>query len=64
MNITPNRSKSMNLINEDLARAQISSRVIDAEQQRRARQVVRARRLSRRAERAAQAARLAIARSL
>ncbi|HSE69124.1 MAG TPA: hypothetical protein VLA97_00085 [Nocardioidaceae bacterium] len=64
MNITPNRSKSMNLINEDLARAQISSRVIDAEQQRRARQVVMARRLSRRAERAAQAARLAIARSL
>ncbi|MBY9075461.1 hypothetical protein K1X13_11575 [Nocardioides sp. WL0053] len=64
MNTTPNRSTKMNLINEDLARAQISSRVGEAQELRRGRQVVLARRLSRRAERAAHQARLALARSL
>ena len=54
----------MNLINEDLARAQISSRLDEARNLRRGYQILRARRLSRRAERAAQAARLALARSL
>ena len=54
----------MNLINEDLARAQRSSRVGEAQELRRGRQVVLARRLSRRAERAAHQARLALARSL
>ena len=64
MNLTPNRSKKMNLMNEDLARAQIASRLGEAQDLRLAHQVARARRLSRRAERAAQQARLALARSL
>lgn len=54
----------MNLINEDLARAQIASRLDEAQSLRRGHQLVIARRLSRRAERAAQQARLAIARAL
>jgi hypothetical protein len=64
MNLTPNRSKKMNLMNEDLARAQIASRLGEAQDLRLGHQVARARRLSRRAERAAQQARLALARSL
>jgi len=59
-----NRSTKMNLINEDLARAQIASRLEEAQSLRRGHQLVLARRLSRRAERAAQQARLAIARAL
>lgn len=54
----------MNLINEDLARAHIAQRLEEAHEQRLANQISRARRLSRRAERAAQQARLALARSL
>lgn len=54
----------MNLINEDLARAHIALRLEEARELRLAHQVSRARRLSRRAERAAQQARLAIARAL
>ena len=57
-----NRSTVMNLMHEDLARAQLSQRLADAHAQRRAHRVTTARRLSRRAERAAQAARLAAAR--
>ncbi len=64
MNLIPNRSKKMNLLNEDLARAHISSRLGEAQNLRRGHQLVLARRLSRRAERAAQQARLALARSL
>ncbi|HJR40015.1 MAG TPA: hypothetical protein VJ819_16655 [Nocardioidaceae bacterium] len=64
MNTTPDRNKDMNLLNEDLARAQISSRLGEARELRRGHQLVLARRLSRRAERAAQQARLALARSL
>ncbi|MDV3296709.1 MAG: hypothetical protein LOY01_12995 [Brachybacterium paraconglomeratum] len=64
MNTTPIRSTKMNLINEDLARAQISSRLGEAHDLRLGHQIARARRLSRRAERAAQQARLALARSL
>lgn len=54
----------MSLMNEDLARAQIAQRLGDARDQRRGHQLVLARRLSRRAERAAHQARLVIARSL
>ena len=59
-----NRSTTMNLMHEELARAHTSARLGEARQRRRGHQLVRARRLSRRAERAAQEARLAIARSL
>ena len=54
----------MNLLNEDLARAHIAVRLGEAQELRLGHQVARARRLSRRAERAAQQARLALARSL
>ena len=54
----------MQLLNEDLARAQMSMRLGEAQSQHRARQLALHRRLSRRAERAAQQARLAVARSL
>jgi len=54
----------MHLMNEDLARAQMSMRLGEAQAQQRARQLALHRRLSRRAERAAQRARLAAARSL
>jgi hypothetical protein len=64
MTTSPNRSTKMNLINEDLARAQISSRLGEAQELRLGHQITRARRLTRRAERAAQQARLALARSL
>ena len=57
-----NRSTVMNLMYEDLARAQMSQRLAEAHSQRRGHRAVVARRLSRRAERAAQAARVAAAR--
>jgi hypothetical protein len=63
MNTTPKRSTKMNLINEDLARAHIAVRLGEAQELRLGHQIARARRLSRRAERAAQQARLALARS-
>jgi hypothetical protein len=59
-----NRSNKMYLMNEDLARAQIASRLEEAQELRLGHRISRARRLSRRAERAAQQARLALARSL
>ena len=56
-----NRSNKMNLmIHEDLARAQMAERLGEARELQRQRQIVRARRLSRRAAQA----RLRIARSL
>jgi hypothetical protein len=64
MNDHTNRSTKMNLMNEDLARAQMSARLGEAQSMRRGHQLAMARRLSRRAERAAEQARLAIARSL
>jgi hypothetical protein len=64
VNDDTNRSTIMNTMYEDLARAQIAHRVEEARNHRRARGVVAARRLSRRAERAAHQARLALARSL
>ena len=54
----------MNLMNENLARAQMSARLGEAQQLRRGHQAARARRLSRKAEQAAQQARLALARAL
>jgi hypothetical protein len=62
MNTDTNRSTVMNLMYEDLARAQMTQRLTEAQTRRHAHQVVVARRLSRRAERAAQQARLAAAR--
>ncbi len=64
MNTEMNRSTVMNLMHEDLARAQMSARLGEAQSRRRGHQVVVARRLSRRAERAALQARLVLARSV
>jgi hypothetical protein len=64
LNTEMNRSTVMNLMYEELARAQMSERLGEAQSRRQGRQVVVARRLSRRAERAAMQARLALARSL
>ena len=59
-----NRSNDMSLMNEDLARAQMAARLGEAHSLRRGHQLARAQRLSRRAEAAAQLARLALARAL
>jgi hypothetical protein len=53
----------MNLMPENLARAQMSARLGEAQSMRRGHQLARSRRLHRKAEVAAQQARLAIARS-
>ena len=54
----------MSLLNEDLARAQTALRLGEAQNQRLTYRLARARRLSRRAERAAARAKLALARTL
>ena len=54
----------MNTMHEDLARAQMTARLGEAQQLRRGHQLVLARRLSRKAEQAAQQARLALARAI
>jgi hypothetical protein len=54
----------MDLMHEDLARAQMSVRLGEAQQMRRAHHVARARRVSRKAEKAARQARLALARAI
>ena len=54
----------MNTMHEALARAQMTARLGEAQQLRRGHQMALARRLSRKAERAAQQARLALARAL
>lgn len=64
MNTHLNRSTDMSLMNEDLARAQMSARLGEAQHLRRGHQLARANRLTRRAEQAAQQARLALARAL
>jgi hypothetical protein len=64
MNDFQNRSIKMNTMYEDLARAQMSARLGEAQTLRRGQQLLLARRLSRRAERAALQARLALARTL
>jgi hypothetical protein len=63
MNTETNRSTAMNLMYEELARTRMSERLGEARALRRGRSVVVARRLSRRAERAAHEARLALART-
>ena len=64
MNTDTNRSTEMNLIHEDLARIQMSERLGEAQSERLGRRIVAARRMSRRAERAALQARLVLARSI
>jgi hypothetical protein len=64
MNDLTNRSRKMNLMHEDLARAQMSERLGEAQAMRRGHRLALVRRASRRAERAALEARLAVARSL
>ena len=64
MNLETNRSNAMYLMNEQLARAQMSERLGEAQTLRRGRRIVLARRMSRRAERAAIQARLTLARSI
>jgi hypothetical protein len=51
----------MNLMNENLARAQMAERLGEAQQLRRGRELVRSRRTSRRAQQAALQARLTLA---
>jgi hypothetical protein len=65
-NTDQNGNKLMmnNLMQEDLARAQMSARLGEAQQLRRGRQQAAARRLSRKAEQAARQARLALARAM
>ena len=63
VNTNPNGMNDMNLIHENLARAQMSARLGEAQQLRRGHQLTRDRRLHRRAEKAVQQARLATARS-
>ncbi len=64
MNHHTNRSNKMNLMNENLARAQMSARLGEAQSLQRGRRLVAARRLTRRAEKAALQARLVLARSI
>ena len=59
-----NGRTDMNLMHEELARAQMSARLGEAHQLRRGHQLAMARRMSRKAEQAAQQARLAIARAI
>ena len=55
-NFTQNGRTKMNLMHENLARAQMSARLGEAQQLRRGAEMARARRLSRKAEQAAQRA--------
>jgi hypothetical protein len=64
MKTTTNGSTEMNTMYEALARAQMAARLGEAHELRRGHHLVRARRLSRKAEQAAQQARLAMARVL
>lgn len=59
-----NGSIEMNLMPENLAREQMAARLGEAQDRRRSYELTRARRMSRKAERAAQQARLALARAL
>ena len=58
------RSTEMNLMNENLARAQMSARLGEAQQLRLGHHLARARRQNRKAEQAVLRARLALARAL
>jgi hypothetical protein len=59
-----NGRNDMNLMHEELARAQMAARLGEAHELRRGHQLARARRMSRKAEQAAQQARLALARAI
>jgi hypothetical protein len=59
-----NRRNAMNTMHEALARAQMTARLGEAQQLRRGHQLAMARRLGRKAEQAAQQARLALARTI
>lgn len=59
-----NRNTEMQLLNEELARAQSAELLREAEQRHQLQRLLAARRLSRRAEAAAQQVRLKLARSL
>ena len=59
-----NGRNDMNLMHEELARAQMTARLGEAQEMRRGRHLVMARRMSRKAEQAAQQARLALARAI
>jgi hypothetical protein len=59
-----NGRNDMNLMHEELARAQMSARLGEALELRRGHQLAMARRMSRKAEQAAQQARLALARAM
>ena len=59
-----NGSNDMNLMHEELARAQMTARLGEAQETRRGHQLVMSRRMSRKAEQAAQQARLALARAI
>ena len=60
----PNGLTAMNLLHENLARAQMSARLGEARELRRGHALVKAARLGRKAERAAVQAKLALARAL
>ena len=60
----PNGMIEMNLLHENMARAQMAARLGEAQRLQLGYQLARARRLSRKAEEAAQRARLALARAL
>ena len=64
MKIYRNGSNDMNLMHEELARAQMTARLGEAHELRRGHQLAMARRMSRKAEQAAQQARLALARAI
>jgi hypothetical protein len=59
-----NGSTDMNLMHEELARAQMTARLGEAHELRRGHHLMLARRMSRKAEQAAQQARLALARAI
>ena len=59
-----NGTKNMNLMHEELARAQMTARLGEAHELRRGHHLAVARRMSRKAEQAAQQARLALARAI
>lgn len=59
-----NGSTAMNLMHEELARAQMSARLGEAHELRRGHHLLLARRMSRKAEQAALQARLALARAI
>ena len=59
-----NGSTDMNLMHEELARAQMTARLGEAHEMRRGHHLAMARRMRRKAEQAAQQARLALARAI